>query len=69
MSDGPTTPTYAQEAAAADELLDELLGNVRRDFDAGEISAAEAASERVDIMERHLATIKMLRAKHFGGSE
>jgi hypothetical protein len=69
MSD-PTTPaTYTQEAAAADKLLDELLGNIRRDFDAGEITALEAAGDRINALEEHLATIKQLRTKYFGGSQ
>ena len=61
--------SYAAEAAAADALLDELIGNVRRDLDAGEISPAEAAAERIKVMEEHLITIRELRARYFGNGE
>ena len=70
MSD-PTPPavTYAQESAAADAMLDELLANIRRDAGTGEISAIEAADERIQVMEEHLATIRELRLKYFGSGE
>ena len=66
MSD-PTTPaTYAQEAAAADELLDQTLRNIRADYDNNEITAIEAATDRISAMEQHLTTIKLLMEKYFG---
>jgi hypothetical protein len=66
MSDIIPESTYISEALAADALLDELLGNIRRDVDNNEISLAEAAAERVKVMEEHLATIRELRIRHFG---
>jgi len=75
MSDRPNTrnatppaSTYLSEALAADAELDEQLAIFRRELDAGEISPAEAAAERVRALETHLARIRALRVKHFGGT-
>jgi hypothetical protein len=62
-----TASTYMSEASAADAELDEQLAIFRRELDAGEITAAEAATERVRALEAHLAAIRALREKHFGG--
>jgi hypothetical protein len=59
--------TYLDEALAADAELDEQLAIFRRELEAGEITAAEAAAERVRAMEIHLAAIRALRQKYFGG--
>lgn len=70
MTESSTTQpgsTYMDEALAADAALDEELGIFRRKLDAGEITAAEAAAERVRAMEEHLRTIRSLREKYFGG--
>jgi hypothetical protein len=58
--------TYMDEALAADATLDEQLAIFRRELDAGEMTAAEAAAERVRAMEAHLAAIRALRKKYFG---
>lgn len=61
--------TYAAEAGLADEVLDVAQASIRRRAEAGEITWAEAADERVRVMEDHLAVIRRLRVKHFGGEE
>lgn len=67
----PTTPdpdrTYAEEAAAFDRILGRKLQALRDRFDAGDITAAETAAERVRLLEHHLAAIQNLRREYFGG--
>ena len=58
---------YISEAIAADKALDAKLAIFRRELDAGEITAVDAAYERVRALENHLATIRALRQKYFGG--
>jgi hypothetical protein len=70
----PTIPptdrsNYITEAMAADAALDEQLAIFRREEADGEITAVEAAYERVRALETHLATIRALRAKYFGGND
>ena len=66
----PTEPrSYADEAYELDAALDEQLAIFRREEDAGEISPAEAALERVRAMETHLERIRALRIKHFGNGD
>jgi hypothetical protein len=67
MSD-PTTPasSYADEAAAFDELLDQKLRGIRAQADDGTITMREAADLRVQALEHHIAAIRNLRAEHFG---
>lgn len=45
----------------ADQVLDEALGHVRAEQEAGRITPAEAAAERVGLLERHLAECQRLR--------
>jgi hypothetical protein len=69
MTESSTTQpasTYMDEALAADAALDDQLAIFRRELDAGEITAAEAAAERVRAMEAHLGAIRALREKYFG---
>ena len=65
MSDPTTSAPYAQEAAAADRLLDDKLAILRRELDAGDITPGEAAADRVAILEAHLASIRELRRRYF----
>jgi len=60
---------YMAEASAADKALDEQLAILRREEADGEITTCEAAAERVRALEAHLAAIRALRARYFGGSE
>lgn len=55
--------TYFKAMRDADEALDDALAAVRAEEDAGRITPAEAASERVGLLERHLAECRRLRAE------
>jgi hypothetical protein len=45
-------------------VLDERLEAIRRDFENGEISVTEAADERVQVLEEHLASLQSLRREY-----
>jgi len=51
-----------------DEALDDALGHVRAEQDAGRITPAQAAAERAGLLERHLAECRRLRRELLGGS-
>ena len=52
---------YFEAMREADERLDAALAAVRAEQDAGRITAAEAAAERVGLLEAHLAECQRLR--------
>jgi hypothetical protein len=52
----------------ADETLDDALSHVRAEEDAHRITPAEAATERVGLLERHLAECQRLRRELLSGS-
>ncbi len=56
----------ALSQAAAD--LEDALGHVRAEQDAHRISPAEAAGERVTLLENHLELCQRLRCEHLGGT-
>jgi len=45
------------------QALDDALGHVRAEQDAGRITPAEAAAERVGLLERHIAECRRLRGE------
>jgi len=51
-----------------DEATDRALAAVRAGEDAGRITAAQAAAERVGLLESHLAECRRLRRELLGGS-
>jgi hypothetical protein len=53
-------PYYAALRATG-KALDDALAAVRTEEDAGRISPAQAAAERVGLLERHLAELRRLR--------
>jgi hypothetical protein len=61
----PSTPdrhsAYFGAMRDADAALDDALGHVRAEEDAGRITPAEAAAERVGLLERHIAECQRLR--------
>jgi hypothetical protein len=59
---------YYQAMRDADEALDDALAAVRAEEDAHRITPAEAAAERVGLLERHIAECRRLRAEHMGGA-
>jgi hypothetical protein len=64
-ADDPHT-AYYDAVSQADEALDDALAAVRAEQDAGRITVAEAACERVGLLERHLELLRRLRAEHLG---
>ena len=60
--------TYYDAMRDADEALEDALGHVRAEEDAHRITTAEAAAERVGLLERHLERCRQLRAGHLGGT-
>jgi hypothetical protein len=64
MTNHPTDrhAAYFDAMREADRALDEALGHVRAEQDAGRITPAQAAAERVGLLERHLAECRRLRA-------
>ena len=66
MSNDPTS--YYDAMRDADEVLEDALSHVRAEEDAHRITPAEAAAERVGLLERHLAECQRLRRELLGGS-
>jgi len=68
----PTTDdrhsAYYTVVGQADAHLDEALSHVRAEEDAHRITPAEAAAERIGLLERHLELCHRARIEHLGGS-
>jgi hypothetical protein len=60
--------TYFDAIRRAEEDISEALGHVRAEEDAGRITTAEAATERIELLERHLKRCRRLRAEHLGST-
>jgi hypothetical protein len=80
MNDRPTSPnpaasppdrasTYAELLAAEAGKLDATLAAIRADTEAGNLTSAEAADNRVQVLEAHLASIRLLRELYLGGDD
>ena len=69
MSSDPTdrNSTYFDAMRDADEALDDALRAVRAEEDADRITPAQAATERIGLLERHIAECRRLRREHLGG--
>jgi hypothetical protein len=63
-----THSAYYNLVNKADADLDEALSHVRAEEDAGRITPAEAAAERVELLERHLELCQQARLDHLGGT-
>jgi hypothetical protein len=59
---------YYTAVSEADDALDDALSHVRAEEDAGRITPAEAAAERVGLLENHLAECQRARLEHLGGT-
>ena len=59
---------YFAAVRDAEEALADALSAVRAEEDAHRITPAEAAAERVGLLERHLAECQRLRREMLGGS-
>jgi hypothetical protein len=71
MQNDPTPDrhsAYYDAIRDADEALEDALSHVRAEQDARRITPAEAATERVGLLERHLAECERLRRELLGGS-
>jgi hypothetical protein len=71
MQNDPTTDRHSAYYDAmhdADEALADALSHVRAEENAHRITPAEAATERVGLLERHLAECQRLRRELLGGS-
>ncbi len=52
----------------ADADLEDALDRVRAEEDAHRITPAEAAAERIGLLERHLDLCQRARLEHLGGT-
>jgi hypothetical protein len=59
---------YYDAMRDADQTLEDALSHVRAEEDARRITPAEAATERVGLLERHLAECQRLRRELLGDS-
>ena len=59
---------YFDAMREADDDLADALSAIRAEEDAHRISPAEAAVERVGLLERHIELCQRLRREHLGGS-
>jgi hypothetical protein len=50
------------------ERLDGALADIRSSQDSGELTVREAADNRVDVLEMHLARLRRLRDEYLGSS-
>jgi hypothetical protein len=70
MQDLPTDDhsRYYDAIHQADADLEEAISHVRAEEDAHRISPAEAAAERVGLLEHHLELCQQARLDHLGGT-
>ena len=59
---------YFEAMHDADEALADALSAIRAEEDAHRITPAEAAAERVELLERHLELCQQARLEHLGGT-
>ena len=59
---------YYDAVSRADAGLEEALGQIRAEEDAHRITTAEAAAERIGLLERHLELCQQARLDHLGGT-
>ena len=59
---------YYDAVSRADADLEDALNHVRAEEDAHRITTAEAAAERIGLLERHLELCQQARLDHLGGT-
>ena len=59
---------YYDAVSRADADLEDALSHVRAEEDAHRITMAEAADERIELLERHLELCQQARLDHLGGT-
>jgi hypothetical protein len=52
---------YREALERENRALDEALADIRQRQDSGQITVRQAADERVEVLERHLASVRLLR--------
>jgi hypothetical protein len=62
------TSAYYAAMAELDEALDDALAAIRAQEDQHRITPAEAATERCELLERHISQCRRLRREHLGAS-
>lgn len=67
----PTTGrrSYSDAMRDADEAVDDALAAIRAEEAEGRITPAEAAAERVSVLQRHLDECRRLRRDLLGGTD
>jgi hypothetical protein len=69
LGGGDLVSAYYEAMTSADQDLDEALAAVRAEEAEHNITAAEAAAERCELLQRHVDLCRRLRAEHhLGGS-
>ncbi len=71
MTNSPTGDrhsAYYDAMREADDGLADALSHVRAEEDAHRITPAEAATERIGLLERHIELCRRLRRELLGGS-
>ena len=63
-----THSAYYDAVSKADADLEEALGHVRAEENAQRITPAEAAAERIELLERHLELCQQARIAHLGST-
>ena len=63
-----THSAYYDAVSKANADLEAALGHVRAEEDAHRISTAEAAAERIGLLERHLELCQQARLDHLGAT-
>jgi hypothetical protein len=58
---------YFDAMREADEALDDALAAIRDEEAEGRITPVEAASERCQLLQRHIDECRRLRGEHLGG--
>jgi hypothetical protein len=61
--------TYADALSQAADDADDALAAIRDQQREGKITTAEAAAERIGLLERHLARLHDLRVEYLGGEQ
>ncbi len=67
MQNDSTHRDYYAEVRRLDEDIQDGLAAIRAEQDEGRISIAQAAAERVSLLQRHLDELARLRREHLGG--
>ena len=61
--------SYSDAMRDADEAVDDALAAIRADEADGTLTPAQAAAERVSVLQRHLDECKRLRRELLGGAD